>query len=882
MIDVKIISKPKSNGTGGGSTGITAGTPAYSNLAAKEAAHAAKADLAKKAEEAEHAKLADEATHAVEASHALLADSAGASDHAKEADHALEADNADKWDGAEKSDYIDQPVKTTDRVSFAEVVSNLLRNIGSFVPGLLGSGFGLRMEDGIAKLDVDQLTVRQAMRVMELIIEKVRSVGGELVATAANGKVATVTDGDDSWLLTFEEGGGDFVEGDYMRCQVFTLTHRKSYWVRVAYVSGGTVAVLKSDSGWQGSLPEVGDEVVLMGSDVKDRQGAVVISATDDGTPRVDVLGGLDGRSTAGKLRARLGRLDGIRDDNYPVDGQPQGYGLYSDNAYLRGTFLLRTGQDINTWVEVTEGRVRSVVDSLRNDLVGGRGMLSNTLFAEGLKQWAASGKARFYKLGSRWIWAKDMPYSQKNKAAGVTEDEGRTVVRLNGGSVVQKNADFAVHPTFEKDANGATIPQKVRLSFYYKVVKAGRLTGGLVDGNTKVGYEPLTIDMQMGVTTGYQRFDAVGMWDGSGDFRLNFSGEMCLYMLVLDQDGVDVLEARYRTLFEQSDRLIRLTAGIYDHDEKALRESGLLIRPEGSGIYAQTADGKLALIGVATQKDGKTLIQLTADNIRLEGIVTANGNFKVLADGSIEAKNGTFTGKVNASEGKIAGFTISGSGLTNRGEDGKFSNDAYIIFRNDAHGCFAGIGGNVLPSSSGVRGVARFENEDESDQWGLGRNYGIIASAKGSDTNIALAILGGCISGLAVRTQAISSSQAIGRDVVSVACLNKEEITLTLPEMQPYDDGHVVKIKNLNGSKVNIKPGKCWVKEYNDSTMRMELKQYNTYIHADRGEHFTVDKPDDLEASGDATEYVFHRDLLNSDGTLRGCWVQYKHPRDW
>lgn len=43
----------------------------------------------------------------------------------------------------------------------------------------------------------------------------------------------------------------------------------------------------------------------------------------------------------------------------------------------------------------------------------------------------------------------------------------------------------------------------------------------------------------------------------------------------------------------------------------------------------------------------------------------------------------------------------------------------------------FAGIGGNVLPTSSGLRAVARFENEDTSDWWGLGRNVAMLLSAK-------------------------------------------------------------------------------------------------------------------------------------------------------
>lgn len=43
----------------------------------------------------------------------------------------------------------------------------------------------------------------------------------------------------------------------------------------------------------------------------------------------------------------------------------------------------------------------------------------------------------------------------------------------------------------------------------------------------------------------------------------------------------------------------------------------------------------------------------------------------------------------------------------------------------------FAGIGGNVLPTSSGLRAVARFENEDTSDWWGLNRNIATLFSAK-------------------------------------------------------------------------------------------------------------------------------------------------------
>lgn len=98
---------------------------------------------------------------------------------------------------------------------------------------------------------------------------------------------------------------------------------------------------------------------------------------------------------------------------------------------------------------------------------------------------------------------------------------------------------------------------------------------------------------------------------------------------------------------------------------------------------------------------------------------------------GAVTCNVGNFN-NINVQSGKIAGFKISGNGLTND----PFDNDAYVIFRNDAHKCFAGIGGNVMPASSGMRSVGRFENEDTTDWWGLGRNIALLLSARGSTYN--------------------------------------------------------------------------------------------------------------------------------------------------
>ena len=56
---------------------------------------------------------------------------------------------------------------------------------------------------------------------------------------------------------------------------------------------------------------------------------------------------------------------------------------------------------------------------------------------------------------------------------------------------------------------------------------------------------------------------------------------------------------------------------------------------------------------------------KIQAKNITLDGIVTANSNFKILADGSVEAVNGKFSGKVTTDEGNIGGWVIKPGSMT-------------------------------------------------------------------------------------------------------------------------------------------------------------------------------------------------------------------------
>lgn len=738
MIDIKVIKKPKNEGST--SALRTSGT-AYGGMAVKEAAHAAKADIAELAKEAIHAKDSNhaiEADHSKEADHAVNADE---SKHALEADHAKEADNADKWDYHEFDDYLNQPVRKTDGVAFDSVTSDSIRSAGQFVDGLLGAGFQLwKGEDGRTYLTVDKLTVRHTMAVLELLIEKVRSVGGQICVSAANGRIKTVEESGGHYLITFEQENM-FVQHDLVRCQTFTGKDMRSYWVEVTDVTETGIVVVKEE--FEGVEPKEGDECVLMGNTANsDRQNMVLISATEDGQPRVDVMDGVSGKTFDNALRARLGNLDGIKDDKFPADRQPRGNGLYADNAYMKGTFVLETGEDVKTRFEITEGKVQSAIDSVRNDFLSEKGYLNNPTFASGLEKWNSENETVFFLVGNRWIWANGAALSKKGDGASVVTDMGRKVVRIRNKYIRQKHENLRFVPTFPTNSAGKKEALPVYLSFFYRCAKAGTLKIGFenVDKTGFADFNSMEVSEEIAATGGYVQYTCSGLWNGTGDFKLAFDGDIYLYMLVLSTDKIEALTYKYKTLFEQSERLVKISAAVYDKDERALEETGLIVTSKVSGLYAIDVDGNLKSF-VGAGQDG---VKIKASNIQLEGLVTANENFKILEDGSIEAKNGKFTGEIESYKGTIGGFTIGngriGSEATQSGEGGSLAiysnffrvggNDGYVMFGND-----------VIPGTAGgaFTATGRIVNEHPNTygNYGLDQaNYGLFIHVSGGTKN--------------------------------------------------------------------------------------------------------------------------------------------------
>lgn len=91
----------------------------------------------------------------------------------------------------------------------------------TFVPGFLGEGFKIWLENGNWNIECDNLTVRQTMNIFELLIQKIRSVNGAIVVSQSNGKLSAVEEVGTQYKLTTGEEFPTFQEGDLVRCQTF-------------------------------------------------------------------------------------------------------------------------------------------------------------------------------------------------------------------------------------------------------------------------------------------------------------------------------------------------------------------------------------------------------------------------------------------------------------------------------------------------------------------------------------------------------------------------------------------------------------------------------------------------------------------------------------
>ena len=235
-----------------------------------------------------------------------------------------------------------------DATGAAELLSLILRTgleSDNFSTGALGAGFCLKKdENGDAYIEVDRMLVRKIATFVQLMIQELKHVGGQIVLTPASmkcsrvvavkGNVLTDADGEilfdsNGEVLTDNTDGGEvqfyrcyfeatdgektinneFAVGDQARCQTFnvkeglnTNVSNTYYWRLVTGVGDDYIDLSATDCDAGSTAPAAGDEIVQLGHRTDaTRQAAVILSAYGEDAPYIKMYRGISGYSLDGK-----------------------------------------------------------------------------------------------------------------------------------------------------------------------------------------------------------------------------------------------------------------------------------------------------------------------------------------------------------------------------------------------------------------------------------------------------------------------------------------------------------------------------------------------------------------------------------------------------
>lgn len=225
----------------------------------------------------------------------------------------------------------------------------------NFISGYTGTGCRISAD---GKAECTDLWVRGTMNVYELIVNKINATNGAL-AVSDTGKVAMVN-GSTLTLTGNNDNMNSFRVGDVLKCQRFTGKNVKLYFLTVTAITGLNVTFTYRSGGSGANTVAAGDVLVRWNSSDVNRKGLLYLTASDSQAPYMDVL-------YNEQARLRLGRLDGIADSAFPASTQPSGFGLYAQNAFLKGVFILTSGKTVDGEITVASNKANAAQSTANN-----------------------------------------------------------------------------------------------------------------------------------------------------------------------------------------------------------------------------------------------------------------------------------------------------------------------------------------------------------------------------------------------------------------------------------------------------------------------------------------------------------------------------------
>ena len=568
-------------------------------------------------------------------------------------------------------------------------------------------------------LEIDNIVVRNTLRVFEMIISQLLGENDNRIFTAMmevdhyDPKTGRV------WLDT--KGGSlynAFREGDLIMVQQFNGTPDqsndwqviKAYEFRVRKVGVGSLEDGVERLDWlefdnfvsqiEGLTPETafksGDTLVRVDSESDPaRKGIVTIMTVGENMPYIDVMYGLKTDPTHA-LKSRMGNLSGVNTDLF---GWLEGFGLYINNFYGVGKFFnAQTGESLSSRIAATNEYLRSVYKETIYDISDDQNFITNGFFQKDLETWQkcdTSGNDLVDSAtsvigintgdGASPLLFNGMTLTANSSPiAGMVEREGLNVLHLRAAGIYQSFANIK--------ANGSEITSALRWQLF-------------------------------------QMNDIVDLpWDytGAGKMVITYTGECYIRFVTLSNDPIANAKTEYSTLIEQTSRYIKLQA---KKQSKDLQDAVADMTIQYNAIVQTVSTNKslsdtmlATVLGITVNEDGTYTIpeELSGTNLATWRINTAgsihdiaikwdeNGNLigysttqqtaeaisSAVADGVSDAEDYT-DGEITKAKKSAKDYTDELKGLINtdvlKDSDGNFG---YATFKQQTKNSIDAIAG--------------------------------------------------------------------------------------------------------------------------------------------------------------------------------------------
>ncbi|MFS2838465.1 hypothetical protein AAH035_12100, partial [Parabacteroides distasonis] len=508
------------------------------------------------------------------------------------------------------------------------------------------------VEETKYKLEIDSISVRNELKVYTFVVSQLL---GENDNRIFAGMMEVDHYDPETGRIYLDTDGGrlynPFREGDILMVQQFqgdpTLQNdykmTKSYELKVVEVAVGDLSDGENRLDWLrftnfvGNLSDIAKRDTLCRVDNPDnsiRSGIMKITTVDEfGTPYMDVIRGMK-TDPENCVKVRVGNMNGLVT---PYFGRLEGDGIYVENLYARGQFMLDTGENVKTKFEIVEGRLSSEMSSVRYELSEKDNCLTNASFSADTVGWVLGNDVSLFTVKERFMAVNDSFYAEKDKVTGIVEVSSRKALYIKNSGVKQLNSYLKNKPDGQLEMpDGTKVWPTYYVSFMYMVKTAGTLTSGFSG-------QGLYVSKPLAITDTFVQEEFSGKWNGTGDFILNYTGEIYIYNVQMSTHPVEDLRLEMSTLFLQTDEKIGMYAQKIDTLNGTVTDMGaeldnttstlsLYVTKTDSinqtvtslGLKLDGVDESLTLYAKKTDVSGlktelEAAIKVNADNINLK-----------------------------------------------------------------------------------------------------------------------------------------------------------------------------------------------------------------------------------------------------------------------